>query len=131
MVLDSSALLAILFEEEDARTYARALAASERTRMSVGTYIEAAIVADSNLGAANGRTLDELLALFAVELTPVSESQGQLARQAYLEFGKGNHMAALNFGDCFAYALAKELREPLLFKGEDFAQTDIKPASPR
>ncbi len=128
MVVDSSALLAILFQESDAQIHARALAASGDTRMSAGSYLEAAIVADNSLDATNGRKLNELVTLFSIELTAVTESQSEIARQAYQEFGKGNHPAGLNFGDCFAYALAKELREPLLFKGDDFSKTDIVPA---
>ena len=96
--------------------------------MSVVALLEAAMVVESRGGAAAGRELDMLLEKSAVELVPVTPEHANAARHAWRRFGKGNHPAALNFGDCFAYALAKTAGEPLLFKGEDFAQTDIEAA---
>ena len=108
MIVDTSALLAILFDEPDAERYARALADADTVRLSAGSFVEAAIVV----------------------IEPVTEEQAHIARQAYTDFGKGRHPASLNFGDCFAYALARATAEPLLFKGEDFGRTDITPALP-
>ena len=128
MVIDTSAVLAILFDEDDARVYADAIAGAETRRISVVNVVEAGIVVDNQAGPASGRHLDLLIDRSQFRIEPVVEAHAALARQAYLEFGKGNHRAALNFGDCFAYALAKATGEPLLFKGEDFSLTDIVPA---
>ena len=96
--------------------------------MSVATLLEAAMVVESRGGTAAGHELDALLEKAEVELVPLTREHAYTARHAWRRFGKGNHPAALNFGDCFAYALAKTTDEPLLFKGEDFARTDIEPA---
>jgi ribonuclease VapC len=125
LIVDTSALLAILYAEEDAEQYAEALATSELRLMSAANYLEAGIVVDSQIGAAAGRQFDALMTRANVEVEAVTRSQADVARQAYLEFGKGNHPAGLNFGDCFAYALAKTSGLPLLYKGNDFAKTDI------
>ena len=94
--------------------------------MSAANLLEAGIVADCQTDARTGRQLDALVANFHLRIEPVTEEQVRIARQAYLDFGRGNHPAKLNFGDCFAYALAKSSGEPLLFKGDDFEQTDIE-----
>jgi ribonuclease VapC len=125
MVVDTSALLAVLFGEEEAEQFARAIAGSEVSRISAANLLEAGIVADNQTDQRAGRQLDALVANFRLRIGPVTEAQVRIARRAYLDFGRGNHLAGLNFGDCFAYALAKATAEPLLFKGENFARTDI------
>lgn len=128
MIIDTSAILAVLLGEPDAGRYEDAIAAAWPRRMSVVALLEAAMVVESRGGAAAGQELDMLLEKSAVELVPVTPEHANAARRAWRRFGKGNHPAGLNFGDCFAYALAKTAGEPLLFKGEDFAQTDIEVA---
>ena len=128
MIVDTSAVLAVLFDEPDAERYVRALAGASRCRMSAVSFLEAAIVLESRAGAAAGPNLDLLLERAPIELEPVTLEHAQAARRAWRRFGRGNHRAALNFGDCFAYALAEATREPLLFKGQDFALTDIDTA---
>jgi ribonuclease VapC len=126
MVIDSSALVAILFGEPEAGGFVDAIAGAEPRLMSAANLLEAAIVVDNQLGPAAGRQLDRFVEQARIEIAPVTERQVRTAQQAYLDYGRGNHPAKLNFGDCFAYALAKATREPLLFKGDDFEQTDIK-----
>ena len=128
MIVDTSAVLAVLFGEPDAERYERAIAGASRCRMSVANFLEATIVLESRSGPASGHELDFLLERGPIKLEPVTPEQAQGARRAWRRFGKGNHPAGLNFGDCFAYALAEATREPLLFKGEDFALTDIESA---
>ena len=128
MIVDSSAVLAILFSEPDARRHAGAIMAASPCRMSVANVLEASIVVERRGGDTAAHELDTLLESAEIELVPVTVAHLEAARRAWRRFGKGNHPAALNFGDCFAYALAKATGEPLLFKGEDFAQTDIKGA---
>ena len=128
MIIDSSVVLAILFGEPDAERYERAIAQATRCRMSVANLVEAAMVVEARIGASGGDQLDILVERSPIELVPVTNEQGQAARRAWRRFGKGNHPAGLNFGDCFAYALAETMREPLLFKGSDFSLTDIEPA---
>ena len=128
MIVDSSAVVAILFHEPDARRYAAALQAASRRRLSVANALEASIVAEGRGGAAAGDDLDRFFQRFAFELVPVTAEQLAAARRAWRRFGRGNHPAALNFGDCFAYALAETTGEPLLFKGGDFALTDVEAA---
>lgn len=128
MIVDSSAVVAILLREPDARRYARAIQTTSPCRMSVANALEAFIVAESRGGAAVGDALDILLEEGGIKLEPVTTDQLAAARRAWRRFGKGNHPAALNFGDCFAYALAETTGEPLLFKGGDFALTDISAA---
>ena len=120
--------MAILFGEEGAERYDRAIAEAPHRRMSVVSFLEAAIVLESRSGAAAGHELDAFLAESGIELTPVTPEHAQAARQAWRRFGKGNHPAGLNFGDCFSYALAAATGEPLLFKGRDFSLTDIEAA---
>ena len=128
MIVDTSAVVAILFDEEDAKRYDGAIAEAPRRRMSVVNFLEAAIVVEGRSGAAAGLELDAYLEESGIELAPVTSDHAEAARRAWRRFGKGNHPAGLNFGDCFAYALAATRGEPLLFKGRDFALTDIEAA---
>ena len=126
MIVDTSAVLAILFREPDAARFARAITSAPSRRMSAATLLETSIVLESRSGPAAGYELDAFLQEAGIELEPVTPEQTQAARRAWRRFGKGNHPAGLNFGDCFAYALAEAMREPLLFKGSDFELTDIE-----
>lgn len=124
MVVDTSAIIAILLQEDDAPHYAGAIADADLVVISAASYVELSIVALSR-GARGRVELDGTLADAGIEIVPVTIDQARLAADAYDRFGKGRHAAALNFGDCFAYALARSRGEPLLFKGADFAQTDV------
>ncbi len=126
MIVDTSAILAVLFQESDAQIYADAIAAADRRCISAVNLVECFIVLDRQVGFAAGAELSLFMARAHILVEPVLESHVAIARDAYQRFGKGHHPAALNFGDCFAYALARSLGEPLLFKGNDFAQTDIE-----
>ena len=128
MIVDSSALLAILFGEPDAGRYERTIANAPQCRISAASLLESTIVVESRAGVVGGHQLDVLLDRGPIEVVSVTPKQAQAARRAWRRFGKGNHPAGLNFGDCFAYALAETTREPLLFKGSDFSLTDIEPA---
>ncbi len=128
MIVDTSAVLAILFHEPDAAHFARAITLASSRRMSVATLLETTIVLESRSSAAAGYELDAFLQEAGIELEPVTPEHAQAARRAWRRFGKDNHPAGLNFGDCFAYALAEATREPLLFKGQDFELTDIEVA---
>lgn len=128
MIVDTSAALTIRLGEVDAKRYAGAIMAISPCRMSIDSVLEASIVVESRGGAAAGQELDALLAEAEIESMPVTVAQIEAARRVWRCFGKGNHPAALNFGDCFAYALAYTTGEPLLFKGNDFALTDIEAA---
>ena len=128
MIVDTSAILAVLFGEPDRQRYAAALQAAPRRRMSVANALEATIVAERRGGAPAGVDLERFFERFGIELVPVTIDQLAAARRAWRRFGKGNHPAGLNFGDCFAYALAETTGEPLLFKGADFALTDVAAA---
>lgn len=125
MVLDSSAVVAILFDEPERRLFTAAIERDPRRLISAANLLEAAVIVESRRGEAAGRELDLLLHRAAVEVVAVDSEQVQVARAAWRRYGKGRHPAGLNFGDCFAYALAGTSREPLLFKGEDFARTDV------
>lgn len=125
MIIDTSALLAILFAEDDAAHFATAVARADIRLMSAANYLEAGIVVDNQIGAAAGRQLDALVSRAGIRVEAVTREQADMARQAYLDFGRGNHPAGLNFGDCFAYALSKATGLPLLFKGDDFGRTDV------
>jgi ribonuclease VapC len=126
VIVDTSALIAILRDEPEAPAFAEAIAAAAACRTSAASFLEAAAVIDSGRDPVASRRFDELLAAAQVKIEPVTETQARIAREAYRDFGKGSgHPAQLNFGDCFAYALAKETGEPLLFKGDDFHHTDI------
>jgi ribonuclease VapC len=126
MVVDSSALLAILRKEPEAARFTRAILGDSVRLISAANFLEAGIVIDNQAGLSAGRRLDEFVERAGIGIEPVTEQQVRIARQAYVDFGRGNHPAGLNFGDCFAYALAKATGELLLFKGEDFAQTDTR-----
>ena len=128
MILDTSALLAALFDEPDADYFERAIANAATCRMSVANHLEAAMVIESRMGDEGGRQLDNFVETAEVELMPVTPEQARAARLAWRRYAKGNHPAGLNFGDCFAYALAEVSQEPLLFKGDDFSLTDIEAA---
>ncbi len=128
MIVDSSAIIAILRNEPDAAAMAEALQEAPIRRMSAVTYVEAAVVADNDRNPLLSRRFDSLVRDAQMLIEPVTARQAELARQAYRDFGKGRHKAGLNLGDCFAYALAKEMDEALLFKGDDFCHTDIEPA---
>jgi ribonuclease VapC len=128
VIVDTSALLAILFSEGDAEVYARAIAGADACRISAANYVEAAIVVEAQTKEPGSRHFDAFFRRAGIVIEPVTEEHAHVARQAYADFGKGRHRAGLNFGDCFAYALAKATGEPLLYKGEDFRRTDIPPA---
>lgn len=127
MILDTSALMSIVLGEPDAPVFVAALQTGEPVAISAASWLEAAIVAENRAGL-TPQGLDEALGWIAPEVVPVTLAQVQMAREAHRRFGKGRHRAALNLGDCFAYALAQERRQPLLFKGDDFSQTDVKAA---
>jgi len=124
MVLDTSAILAILQREPERRSFVEAIESADSTRMSVASFVETSIVIESRYGAEGLRDLDRFISRASIELIPVDQEQGQLARSAFSRFGKGRHRAALNYGDCFSYAAAIGLGEPLLCKGDDFMHTD-------
>lgn len=126
MIVDSSALLAILQQEPEAQAVAIALSQGHPRRLSAASFVETSIIMEARQADAGIRELDNLLHRAAIEIVAVDEPQARLAREAYRHFGKGRHRAGLNFGDCFAYALAKSLGEPLLCTGNDFRQTDIR-----
>jgi ribonuclease VapC len=127
MVVDTSALIAILLLEPEAERFTRLIADARPRLLSAANLFEAAIVIEGRLGPEAGGDLDDFVADVGLEMEPVTSDQVRVARQAYRTYGRGNHPAGLNFGDCFAYALAKTTGLPLLFKGKDFAQTDITP----
>ena len=128
MIVDSSAVLAILFNESDAQSYARAITEADSCRISAANFVEVAIVVEAQTKDSGSRQFDAFFRRAGIAIEPVTEEQAHAARQAYTDFGKGRHPAGLNFGDCFAYALAKTTGEALLFKGEDFKKTDITSA---
>ncbi|MFZ3341149.1 MAG: type II toxin-antitoxin system VapC family toxin [Terriglobales bacterium] len=129
MIIDTSAVIAILNNEPEAADFAEAIEQALDRRISAVNYVEAAAVIDKDRDPVASRRFDELLREANVVIEPVSENQARIARAAYRDFGKGSgHPARLNFGDCFAYALAKAKGEPLLFKGNDFGRTDVRRA---
>lgn len=126
MIIDTSAIVAVLTGEEDAAVYARAVAGAEIRRVSAASYLECGIMLDSLGDPVISRALDEFVDTAEIVIEPVTQRQARLARRAYADFGKGSgNPARLNFGDCLSYALAVDLREPLLWKGNDFGHTDI------
>jgi ribonuclease VapC len=125
MVIDSSALLAILQNEPERRTFNEAIEAAETRVMSAATFVEVSIVIESRFGAEGIRDLDLFIERAGIQIATVDAEQAHVARRAFSRFGKGRHEAGLNYGDCFAYALATVLGEPLLYKGEDFRRTDV------
>ena len=129
MIIDTSAVIAILRSEAEAEDRARAIEANTVRRMSAANFVEAAVIIDASRNAVASRRFDELVLEAQIVIEPMTKAQARIAREAYRDFGKSSgHQAKLNFGDCFAYALAKVTGEPLLFKGSDFAQTEIKSA---
>lgn len=129
MIVDSSAVLAILSEESDGGQLAEALGSVESPTMSAGTFLECSIVIDGRRDPLFSREFDEFMNRFEIEVVPVDVDQARVAREAYRDYGRGSgHPAKLNFGDCFAYALASVTDEPLLYKGDDFVHTDIRSA---
>lgn len=129
MIIDASALVAILRDEPDASVYARAIEAASRRRVCAVNFVEAALVIDGSRDPIASRRFDELFTAAQLVIEPVTVEQARLARETYRDFGKGSgHPARLNFGDCFAYALAKVANEPLLYKGDDFSRTDLQSA---
>ena len=128
MIVDSTAILAILFNGSDAESYAHAITDADACRISAVNFVEVAIVVEAQTRASGSRQFDAFFRRAGIVIEPVTEEQAHVARRAHTDFGKGRHKAGLNFGDCFAYALAKATGETLLFKEEDFKKTDITSA---
>lgn len=129
MIVDTSALIAILRNEPDAREFSQAMEAAKRIQLSAVSYVEAGVVTDGARDPVVSREFDDLIRLAEIEIVPVTVEQARLARAAYRDFGLGSgHPAKLNFGDCFSYALAKVAGESLLYKGNDFSHTDVRSA---
>jgi ribonuclease VapC len=128
MILDTSALAAIFFGEPELELYIQVIHDAERCRISAANFVELSMVVEGQIGPEAGRQCDVFFRRAEIVIEPVTVEHAHLARQAFLDFGKGRHPAKLNFGDCFAYALAKATGEPLLFKGEDFSKTDVTAA---
>jgi ribonuclease VapC len=129
MIVDTSAMVAILFGEPEAIPFSRTIHDADRCVISAANFVELAIVIECQAGPDAGRQCDSFFHFAGISIEPVTMEQAHVARQAFLDFGKGRHPAGLNFGDCFAYALAKVTGEPLLFKGADFSKTDVKSAA--
>ena len=125
MIVDTSAMVAILYRETEAVRFTQLIHDAETCRMSVATHVELSMVIESQLGPEGTLQAETFLRRAGIVLEPVTVEQGEFASQAFRDFGKGRHPAGLNYGDCFSYALAKATGEPLLFKGKDFALTDI------
>jgi ribonuclease VapC len=125
MILDTSVLVSILAQEPDSELYIRAISQAPHCRISAGNFLELSIVIEGQFGSEVLRQCDALFRRVGIVIEAVTVEQAHVARQAFHDFGKGRHAAGLNFGDCFAYALAKITDEPLLFKGEDFKKTDL------
>jgi ribonuclease VapC len=129
MIVDSSALVAILKREPEREAFSALLEATPDVKVSAATYFETCIVIDSPRQPGMSRMLDDLIEVSGIAIEPVTAAQAKIARQAYRDYGRGSgHPANLNFGDCFSYALARDKREPLLYKGDDFVHTDLRPA---
>jgi ribonuclease VapC len=128
MIIDASALIAILRNEPEALLCAKAIASTSSRRVSAVNYVEVAVVIDGSRNPIASRRVDDLFREAQLVIEPVTEAQARIAREAYRDFGKGTgHPAGLNFGDCFAYALAKATGEPILCKGDDFTHTVLSP----
>jgi ribonuclease VapC len=125
MVIDTSAILAILQGESERRNFIEAIESADVVRMSVASFVETSVVIESRYGAEGLGDLDRFISRASIELVAVDQEQGLLARSAFTRFGKGRHCAGLNYGDCFSYAAAIHLGEPLLCKGDDFIHTDV------
>ncbi|HKI11657.1 MAG TPA: type II toxin-antitoxin system VapC family toxin [Candidatus Acidoferrum sp.] len=130
MIVDTSAVLAVLFGEGEADNFAGLILKSDSCLISAVSFVEASIVAETYGGDGGVRQLDAFLRTAGITIEPVSEEHALAARQAFSDYGKGRHPAGLNFGDCFSYALAKVSGEPLLFKGSDFRKTDVAAVIP-
>lgn len=131
MIVDTSALVALVFAEDSALRIHTALVDSPTNRMSAASYVELGVVADARLGAEDRRKVDRLLVTYGITVEPLTVEQAFVAREAYRDFGRGSgHRAKLNYGDTFTYALASVTGEPLLFVGDDFIHTDVTPALP-
>jgi ribonuclease VapC len=129
VIVDSSVFVSILREEAEEDHYRRLISSAESARLSAASYLEIGIVIDKPRDPSATRSVDDFIAQSGITIEPVTERQARIAREAYRDFGRGSgHPARLNFGDCFAYALARDLGEPLLFKGDDFRHTDVRSA---
>jgi ribonuclease VapC len=129
MIVDSSALIAILRDEPEAQAFSETIENAKSVHISAGTLFEASMVADKFRDPKVSARFDEIVELSRITIEPVTAEHARIARQAYRDYGKGSgHPANLNFGDCFSYALAREKREPILYKGDDFVHTDLRPA---
>jgi ribonuclease VapC len=129
VIIDTSALLAVLFAEPEREAILEAMMTASDLRISAATYVEAGVVVDGRKEPVLSRDLDDLVATLSIAIAPLTEDQARIARQAYRDFGRGSgHPARLNYGDCMSYALAKDSREPLLWKGDDFGHTDVRRA---
>jgi ribonuclease VapC len=129
MIIDSSVIVAIMRDEPELDLFTKAIQNADTRRMSAASYVEAAIVIDAGRSPVASRRFDQLVRASGIIIEPLTERQALIAREAYRDFGRGSgNPAKLNFGDCFAYALAIDLNEPLLFKGDDFRSTDVKAA---
>lgn len=131
MIVDTSALMAVLLYEPEVVVFSQLMMEAPQVSISAGNYVELVIVASKRRDPMSLASADRLLETFGIEIEPVTVEQARLAREAHLTFGRGRHPAALNYGDCFAYALARATGRPLLYKGSDFSQTDIVAAKPR
>jgi ribonuclease VapC len=130
MIIDTSAVVAMLKREPEEMAFARLLESTPQVRISAATFFETCVVIDSLRQPAASRALDDLIDRAQIAIEPVTAEQARIARQAFRDYGRGSgHPASLNFGDCFSYALARAMRESILFKGADFAQTDLQPAA--
>jgi ribonuclease VapC len=125
MIIDTSAIIAILFNEDDAGIYAEAITRADSCRISAATFVEVAIVVEVQTRNNGSRQLDAFFRRAGIAIEPVTEEQAHIARQAFIDFGKGRHPAGLNYGDCFSHALSKATRKPLLFKGKVLDKTDL------
>jgi len=128
MIIDTSAIIAILTDEPERLAFNEAIERADSCLMSAASFVEASIVIESSRGYDGLRDFDLFLASTGIEIVPVDVEQARIAREAFRRFGKGRHPASLNYGDCFSYALAKDTNQPLLFKGKDFAATDLQRA---
>lgn len=128
MILDTSALCAIFFEEPESDVYIQMIYDADHCRMSAANFVELAMVIEGQMGPEASRQCDMFFRRAEITIEPVTVEHAHLARQGFLDFGRGRHPAGLNFGDCFAYALAKATDEPLLYKGMDFSKTDVRSA---
>ena len=126
MVVDTSAIVAILEQEDDAQQFSAAIAAAPTKLVSAAAVVEIGVVMLSRRGEAGDKDVDRVIRESQREIVPLTEAHARLARQGFARFGKGRHPARLNFGDCFSYALAKASGHPLLFKGDDFSRTDVE-----